>query len=88
MLDWLFGGGSSEVIPEWRIHERQMDAAQSRPLQMQPMLAKRQEHLAKALELVKGCDPALNLQPYIDLVAQADALGLDVVRRDRTVPTP
>lgn len=79
MLDWLFGGGGGEVIPEWRIRERQMDAAQSRYLH--PMLAKRQEHIAKALELVKGCPPELNLQPYIDLVAQADALGLDVMRR-------
>jgi hypothetical protein len=35
----------------------------------------------KALELAGPQHPAFNLQPYIELVRAADALGLDVVKR-------
>lgn len=36
----------------------------------------------KAAELAGDVHPMFNLQPYIDAVRSADALGLDVVRRD------
>lgn len=36
----------------------------------------------KALELMKGAPPMLNITPYIELVRAADALGFDVVRRE------
>jgi hypothetical protein len=34
----------------------------------------------KAMELTKGCDPSINLMPYIQIVLDAKRLGLTVTR--------
>lgn len=38
------------------------------------------EVVEKAMELTKGCHPAINLMPYIQIVLDAKRLGLTVTR--------
>lgn len=75
MLEWLFG---REETP-WYVRDPEAHAQQESAMRQMDLSDTR--YREKALELCKGCNPAYNLGALIELIAKADRMGFDVVRR-------
>lgn len=73
MLEWLFGPPVpvSTASAEW---QHPMSYAVSLSDSYGP------EIVREALSLAQGCDPMMNIMPYIQIVLDAKRLGLTVTR--------